>query len=150
MATMLREVVCLIFYKNGKLLLEQRLDSDTRGHWTFTGGKVEPEDYIDGKDYKILASIREAIEETNLTPVECVCLETFKEVSITGKSYIFHAILIKSWNGRLRNREAGRRKLKWIPTSGAIKYLGENKVDLRVLTAFNKADNTVSDKKSSN
>ncbi|MBI3290060.1 NUDIX hydrolase [Candidatus Microgenomates bacterium] len=145
----LHEVVCLIFERNGKLLLERRLDADTHGHWTFTGGKVEPEDFINGQDYKTLASIREAVEETNLTPLECECLETFREVSVTGKAYIFHSILIKSWDGKLRNREAHRRKLRWIPLKTVTSQIGENKVDLRVLAAFNKANNSVSGKQRS-
>lgn len=145
----LREVVCLIFEKNGKLLLEQRLDHDTNERWTFTGGKIDPEDYVRGKDPKIVASIREAIEETNLTPIECECLETFKETSITGLPYIFHSILIRKWNGRLRNKEAHRRNLKWVPIKRVIENIGENKVDLRVLTAFHKANGSVTHKKSS-
>lgn len=149
MTEKLREVVCLIFCRNGKLLLEQRLDTDTHGHWTFTGGKVEPEDFVDGQDYKTLASIREAIEETNLTPLTCECLETFREVSITGKAYVFHSILVSSWTGRLKNKEAHRRKLRWVPVRGIVRYLGDNKVDLRVLAAFDKANNSVADKKRS-
>lgn len=147
MTDKLREVVCLIFYKNGKLLLEQRLDHDTHERWTFTGGKVESEDFVRGRDYKTLASIREAVEETNLTPLECECLETFREVSITGKSYVFHSVLIKTWSGRLRNKEAHRRNLKWIPIERVLANIGDNKVDLRVLAAFNESNNSVSNKK---
>lgn len=132
----LAEVVCLVFEKDGKLLLEQRLDKETKNHWTFTGGKVDPEDRLAKLDYKEAASIREAREETNLVPSFCRHLETFEEVSITGKSYIFHAIVVESWSGRLKNLEAGRRRLRWIPIREAQNYIGGNKVDRRVLEAY--------------
>ena len=105
------EVVCLVFFRNGKLLLEQRLDDDAfYGRWTFTGGKIE-----DGESVEE-ASIREAGEETGLAPLSIQCLVSFRGVSRNGNSYLFHGVLVKEWGGRLVNREGSqKRRLKWVP-----------------------------------
>lgn len=133
----LQEVVCLIFYKNGKLLLEQRLDkNEFKDRWTFTGGKVEEFDYKKKGDYKESASTRESEEETGLIPGLFSHIMSFEGTSRTGQNFIFHGILIRKWKGRLENREPYRRKLKWIPLGRAAEYIGDTEVDRKVLEYF--------------
>lgn len=128
----LPEVVCLVFFRNGRFLLEQRLDDDSfYGKWTFTGGKVEINETIER------ASVREADEETGLIPTLIQPFTTFKGVSRNGNSFVFHGIWIPQWSGRLKNKEgAPKRKLKWVSLEQVRKYIDDTEVDRRVLEAF--------------
>lgn len=134
----LPEVVCLVFYKNGKVLLEQRLDDDEfYGRWTFTGGRIEKFDFIPGEDPKFVASKREGLEETNLIPQDLMLLATFEGISRNGGRYLFHGILITAWSGRLRNVEGlEKRKLRWVPVEQAVELIGDTEVDKKVLESF--------------
>lgn len=127
----LREVVCLVFLRGGKILLEQRLDHNAfYGKWAFTGGKIESGESTEE------AAIREAMEETNLKPLRIKHFSTFEEFSRSGEKFIFHGVLISEWKGRVKNLEKNRRLLKWIPLVRAKEVIGDTKVDRRVLDVF--------------
>lgn len=133
----LPEVVCLVFFKDGKLLLEQRIEEDNfKGRWTFTGGKVEKKDFLEGKDYKELAALREGGEETGLQAKSFQCFVSFEGISRNGGRFIFHGILITEWEGLLENKEPHKRNLDWITIEEAATFIGDTEVDKKILETF--------------
>lgn len=130
-------VVCLVFLKNNKFLLEQRLDNNKLfAHWTFTGGKIDEKDTADGADHIMAASIREADEETGLIPHEIEVFTSFHANSRAGQRFKFYGVWVKSWSGKFKNKEPNRRILKWIEMEKAKDLIVDNKVDERVLSDF--------------
>lgn len=134
----LSEVVCLVFYKNGKVLLEQRLEADNfQNRWTFTGGKVDQDDFRQGDNHIITASRREGWEETGLRANQCLPFTSFAGVSRNGNSYLFHGVWIKDWDGEMdENKEPGVRRLEWVPLQRATEYIGDTEVDKKILEHF--------------
>ena len=109
-----REVVSLVFHRDGKLLLEQRLDEVVfKNRWTFTGGKVEEVDY-ESDDYIMAASVRESGEETGLIPEEIEVFDNFVMTTLNGQTYEYHAVYVRNFSGVVQNREAGRRNIEWV------------------------------------
>ena len=125
-----------MFYKNKKILLEQRLDNDAfHKNWMFTGGKIEQKDYMH-KDPISAAALREAKEETNLEVLQTKILTSFSQVLRDGREFEFIGVNIIEWKGELLNHESHRRKLAWVTISNAESRIGEHEVDQRILKDF--------------
>jgi 8-oxo-dGTP pyrophosphatase MutT (NUDIX family) len=132
------EVVCLVYFDNGKFLLEERLDENVFKHtWTTTGGKVDEEDR-EHKDYILAASIREAKEENGLIPTAIVPFTKFHKELRDGTPYLFHGIHVVSWEGELINRFPKRRRLEWVNNDRALELVTGHEVDQRLLEDFHK------------
>lgn len=131
-----QKVVCLVFYKNEKILLEQRLDKDAfHKNWMFTGGKVEQQDYKQNNPIHAAAA-REAKEETGLDVIETIIFTTFNQELRDGRKFEFIGLHIDKWEGELHNSEPNRRKLAWVAISNAGPRIGEHEVDQRILNDF--------------
>ncbi len=133
----LREVVTLVFDKEGLLLLEQRLDEGPfKDRWTFTGGKIEDIDR-QAEDYVFAAAVREASEEVGLTPEEITVFSEFVATTLNGNTYYYHAVSIDKFSGEIENREQGRRNIAWVGDGvEADILLGGDGVNTRVLEAY--------------
>lgn len=132
----IKQVVCVVFYHSGKVLLEQRLDKDAyHKNWMFTGGKIEAQDYV--KDNPIhAASVRESKEETGLTVIETKIFTSFLQELRDGRKFEFIGVCVKKWNGKLQNNETNRRNLAWIDINEAEAIIGNHEVDKRILKDF--------------
>jgi 8-oxo-dGTP pyrophosphatase MutT (NUDIX family) len=133
-----RQVVCLVFYHQGDILLEQRLDRDAfYGEWLLPGGKVEDADAAGG-DVLQEAARRESQEETGLTPTRLRTLINFEQRLRDGRIFHFNGMHVQEWTGRLENREVGRRNLVWVPLEQAQRLMHDSKerVGCRIVEAF--------------
>lgn len=146
MTEKLREVVTLVFNRDGKLLLEQRLDKGPfKNRWTFTGGKVEDVDYKE-EDYIFAAAVREASEEVGLTPEEVRVFEEFVATTLNGNTYHYWAISVDKFSGEVENREEGRRNIAWVGEGMEADILLEGDgVNIRVLEAYREFKKMVSE-----
>jgi 8-oxo-dGTP pyrophosphatase MutT (NUDIX family) len=130
------EVVCLVYYDQGKFLLEERLDDNVFKHtWTTMGGKVDEEDR-EQHDYLLAASIREAKEENGLIPTAIVPFTKFHQELRDGTPYLFHGIHVVSWDGELVNRFPERRRLEWVKKDRALELVEGHEVDQKLLEIF--------------
>ncbi len=140
-----REVVSLVFHRDGKLLLEQRLDEGVfKNRWTFTGGKVEDIDR-QSDDYVFAAAVREASEEIGLTPEEITVFTQFVATTLNGNTYHYHAVSVEKFSGQVENKEEGRRNIAWVGDGvEADILLGGDGVNTRVLEAYREFKKQVS------
>lgn len=98
--------LCLI-YKEGKLLLQNRVKKDWQG-WTLPGGHIEPGESI------VEAVKREMKEETGLT-VRSAELRGVKQFPIDEGRYIVFLFRTDDFEGELRSSEEGR--MQWFERS---------------------------------
>ena len=98
--------LCLI-YKEGKLLLQNRVKKDWQG-WTLPGGHIEPGESI------VEAVKREIKEETGLT-VNSAELRGVKQFPIDEGRYIVFLFRTDDFTGELLSSEEG--KMQWFDRS---------------------------------
>lgn len=131
-----KQVVCLVFYENNKILLEQRLDQDAfHKNWMFTGGKIEAQDYMQA-DAIHAAAVREAMEETGFKVVKTKQFISFLQKLRDGREFEFIGVRVVRWQGELTNREPHRRHLEWVVLTKAKALIGEHEVDSKILEGF--------------
>jgi 8-oxo-dGTP diphosphatase len=100
-------VLCLI-YRDGKVLLQNRVKADWRGY-ALPGGHVEP-----GESF-VEAVIREMKEETGLT-ISDPKLCGVKQFPIDGGRYVVFLFKTDRFAGELHSSHEG--KMEWIPRDG--------------------------------
>lgn len=102
--------VIFLVVNDGKLLLERRVDPESHyyNRVFIPGGKVEEgEKAID-------ALSRELDEELGIIRRVTVDLGSFKNISLGGKSYIFHAFLITAYDKEVVNKEPAKSEHMWV------------------------------------
>lgn len=104
-------VLCLI-YREGEVLLQNRVKKDWRGY-ALPGGHVEPGESI------VDAVIREMKEETGLT-VLAPRLCGIKQFPIEGGRYLVFLFKTDRFEGELRSSDEG--KMEWIPRNAIKNY----------------------------
>ena len=104
-------VLCMI-YREGEVLLQNRVKQDWRGY-ALPGGHVEPGESI------VDAVIREMKEETGLT-VLAPKLCGVKQFPIDGGRYIVFLFKTDRLEGELHSSDEG--KMEWIPRNALEKY----------------------------
>lgn len=109
---MLNPVVTLIIYKDGKILLQKREDTET---WAIHGGGIEPgEKYIEALE-------REIKEELNIRPIDSKLFgiysgkELFNRYPSGDEVYVLnHVFICKDYEGKINFNDGEVKDLKWF------------------------------------
>ncbi|RLC31894.1 hypothetical protein DRH13_02400 [Candidatus Woesebacteria bacterium] len=114
-----REGVVFFVYKGGKVLVEQRPDSDPGygGYIVIPGGKCE------GLETPEQALLRETEEELGIKPLSWIHLDTFEHVTLDGRHYLSHAYLISEFEEEVQNKETYKGKQMWVSLDEAGNFL---------------------------
>lgn len=118
-----KEAVVFLLYTGGEVLLETRIEDDNfKGVTVVPGGKVEPDDFQDGSDYRQRAVSREVKEELGVLVISQHYLFNFAAVTPNGNSYLFHAFLVTGWIGEVINQEPAKRIVSWVSLDEAANF----------------------------
>jgi len=111
-----KEGVLFLIYKEGKVLLEERLREDKAyyGYTIIPGGKVEK---ISGESH-LEAAKREISEECGICATDITRLDTFYNITISNNFYNTSAYLVTDYQGDIRNVEGKSRHL-WVDINEA-------------------------------
>lgn len=113
-----KEGVMMIFFKNGRLLVERRgQKSSISGKVVFPGGAVEESEKNHAENYLHVTLKREAFEELGVTGLKFDFIRTLEvERSERYKlpDLIFHYFLVTAWEGRIPDDGEDGEKLFWI------------------------------------
>lgn len=114
-----RQAVIFLVYKEGKILLEERIKpgSGYYGYTIIPGGGVE-----DGESPKEAAK-REIKEELGVIPVSIIHLDRFEDVTLSNAHILFDAYLIDEYRGDPVNKEPEKSNHVWVPIEDAFEYL---------------------------
>ena len=115
-----KDGVFFLIYKDGKVLLEERLlrDKAYYGYTIIPSGKMDKSKDADHLD----AVKREVEEECGIKPTELIRLDTFLDITITNHFYNTSAYLITDFGGEVRNVE-GKSEQVWVDIKDARAYL---------------------------
>jgi 8-oxo-dGTP pyrophosphatase MutT (NUDIX family) len=115
-----KDGVFFLIYKDGKVLLEERLLQDKAyyGYTIIPSGKMDKLKDADHLD----AARREIEEECGIKPIDLIQLDTFYDVTITNHFYNTSAFLITNFEGEVRNVE-GKSRQMWVDIKYAQTHL---------------------------
>lgn len=96
--TRLKEAVIFLLYKEGKFLLEERVNPEKTyfGYTKVPGGKIE-----EGEVRKD-ALAREIKEELGIKAQDIVLLDSFENVTTFATHYLVHAYLVTRYEGEVK------------------------------------------------
>lgn len=89
--------ICTLLFllRDDEILLAMKKRGFGAGHWNGVGGKIEPDETIEG------AAIRECQEEIGVTPTDLEKVATHDFIFPEGTENIkAHTFITKSWEGR--------------------------------------------------
>lgn len=115
-----RQGVIFLLYKDGKVLLEERISPDKAyfGYTIIPGGKFEKGIDVTHED----ALKREVLEECGVTVSDFVLLDRYLQTTITNHLYDVSAFLVTRYDGEVTNPEGKARHL-WVDINKADKHL---------------------------
>lgn len=116
-----KQSVMFLLYKDGKFLLERRLNPEKsyHGHVIVPGGKVRAEE----GETVLEALYREVAEEHGVDAIDSAWLDTFEDVSPRGNHYLVHAYLVLDYRGDAKENEPEKAELVWLSHEEALKEL---------------------------
>lgn len=116
-----REGVLFLVFKDGKVLLERRINPDKAyyGYTIIPGGKVEKDKDKNNQD----AMMREVGEELGIKPTKFILLDSFQHITITGHHYRTAAWLITEYRGEITNNEPGKAEHVWVDINEALSLI---------------------------
>jgi 8-oxo-dGTP pyrophosphatase MutT (NUDIX family) len=112
-----KEGVIFLIYKDGKVLLEERINPDKAyfGYTLIPGGKFDK-----GKDRNYDDAVRREVrEECGVVITEMHLLDSFMQTSITNHLYRISSYLILGVDGEITNVE-GNSKHIWVELNEAF------------------------------
>jgi 8-oxo-dGTP pyrophosphatase MutT (NUDIX family) len=115
-----REGVLFLIYRNGKVLLEERLHPEKAyfGYTIIPGGKFDKDKDFSHDD----AVRREVKEECGVDITEMFLLDNYLQTTITNHLYSVSVYLITDYDGEITNPE-GKSKHIWIDINKASEHL---------------------------